>query len=320
MRHALQCGVLGLAVAGVVAAAAAVASSAAQTRPPLAVGYLTHDGEIVPVARFDGTGWLNTWPEPIANDAPLPVSEVSGIPRGWLAQPVPLTWSVWTRAVRKPRTVTVTGVGRDGSCVEAITLSTSFKPEPRSEGLAFSRPTIAEEIVEAADGAPEREVLRGEVAPRFRAAAVSQPAHTRDEAGGLGSQALARGRTDTFATEDVHIEAVFRDSRFPVVYIAAERRFPDLPSDTAYDALSYRGWFRRDASRPGALIPIAVTLSAFSTGEGMLPRYTPIGVLRIGGRSIWVMSEWGKESQTIVLFEVSIKGVRRLLATSISGC
>jgi hypothetical protein len=263
---------------------------------------------------------MNTWPGPVADDAPLPVSKVSEIPRGWLAQPVPLTWTAWTRADRKPRTATVTGVGRDGSCVEAITLSTSFRPEPRAEGLAFSRPTIAEEIVEAADGAPERAVLRGEVAPRFRAAAVSQPAPPRDEAAGLASKALARGRADTFATEDVHIEAVFRDSRFPVVYIAAERRFPDLPSETAYDALSYRGWFRRDASRAGALIPIDATLSAFSTAEGKLPRYTPIGIVRIGGRSIWVMSEWGKESQTVVLFDVSVKGVRRLLATSISGC
>lgn len=113
---------------------------------------------------------------------------------------------------------------------------------------------------------------------------------------------------------------MLRDARSPVLYVEAERPFPDLPSDIVNDALSYRGWFRRDASRSDLLVPIDATLSTFSTAEGNLPRYSPIGIVRTGGRSIWVMSEWGIESQTIVLFDVSVKGVRRVVAATVSGC
>jgi hypothetical protein len=84
------------------------------------------------------------------------------------------------------------------------------------------------------------------------------------------------------------------------------------------DELSYGGWFRRGPA--GALTPISASVVVFSAGEGKLPRYTPIGILRLGGRSIWAMSEWGKESQTIVLFDVSANGVRTLTSADVSGC
>jgi hypothetical protein len=51
-----------------------------------------------------------------------------------------------------------------------------------------------------------------------------------------------------------------------------------------------------------------------------LPRDTPIGILRLGAGSIWAMSEWGIESQTIVLFDISAKGVRKLTSADIRGC
>ena len=88
-------------------------------------------------------------------------------------------------------------------------------------------------------------------------------------------------------------------------FIGAHRVFGGIPSDTDYDALSYEGWFRRD--RAGALTPVIASVDPFSTAEGKLPRYTPIGILRLGMGSIWAMSEWGKESQTIVLFDISGK-------------
>jgi hypothetical protein len=81
---------------------AAAASSSSQTEAPLIVAYMTSsDGELVPVARFDGTNWRNSWPEPIHNDVPLPVRTVKEIPRAWLGQPVPLTWMVWSQATGK---------------------------------------------------------------------------------------------------------------------------------------------------------------------------------------------------------------------------
>ena len=84
------------------------------------------------------------------------------------------------------------------------------------------------------------------------------------------------------------------------------------------NALSYDGWFGRD--RAGVLIPISASVVPSSTAADKEPRYTPIGILRLGGGSIWAMSEWGKESQTIVLFDVSAKHVRKLTSAVVAGC
>jgi hypothetical protein len=106
----------------------------------------------------------------------------------------------------------------------------------------------------------------------------------------------------------------------PVFFIEASRQFSKIPSDTQNDAVSYRGWFRSAGGRGGALIPLSASVTTFSTAEGKSPRYTPIGILRLGAGAIWVMSDWGIESQTVVLFDVSAKGVRKLTSADISGC
>jgi hypothetical protein len=306
-------------IVGVLVSAAAAAALAGQVQAPLIVAYVVSDGELVPIARYDGTAWQNTWPAPIEHDTPLPVRTVDEIPTAWLGQPVPLTWTAWSQATEKQQRVTVTGVDRDGSCFQAITLATSFKPDPPSDGLAFNRPTTVDAIVDLEQSSPGRGPFRREVAPHFRTAitkaVLPQPGSEQSEP---GAKVLALARADKFADATIVVQTVFRDPRFPAFFIEAQRHFGGIATDTDYDALSYRGWFRRD--RAGALIPISASVAAFSTAEGRLPRYTPIGILRLGAGSIWAMSEWGIESQTIVLFDVSAKGVRKLTSADVSGC
>ena len=296
-------------------ASAAVGAMVSGQEQPLIVAYMTGDGELVPVARYDGTHWTNTWPEPISDDAPVPVRRVDEIPRAWLGQAVPLTWFAWSEGIGKPRRVTVTGVDRDGACVQAITLATSPRPDPPSDGLALDRPTAVDAMVAIEQGSPERDRLRRDVTPHFRTAVAKGAA---PDAGELGARAFALGRADGLAEADVVVDAAFRDPRFPIFFIEAERRFSEIPSDTDYDALSYGGWFRWDAA--GTLVPISAAVMGMSTAEGKLPRYEPIGIVRLGNRSIWALSEFGNESQTIVLFEVSAEGVRKLTSADISGC
>ena len=226
-------------------------------------------------------------------------------------------WTVWSQATRKAQRVAVTGVDREGSCVEAITLATSLRPNPPSDGLAFNRPTRVDAIV--ALEPRSRDLLRHEVASHFRAAfaGIIHPQRGTEPAA-IGAKLLAIARADTLTDDTVIVEAVFQDSRFPVMFIEAQRQFGGIPSDTDHDALSYSGWFRRDHT--GGLIPVSASLTSFSTAEGKLPRYTPIGILRLSVGSIWAMSEMGKESQDIVLFDVSDTAVRKLTSALVDGC
>lgn len=160
--------VLGALVSTVVPAALT-----AQTEGPLIVAYMDSTGELVPIARYDGARWRNTWPKPIEREAPLPVRSVAEIPEAWLGQPVPLTWTAWSMATGKQQRVRVTGVDREGACVESITLATSFKSDPRSDGLAFDRPTMVSAIVMLEKGSPEWDVLRREIVPHLTAAIAS---------------------------------------------------------------------------------------------------------------------------------------------------
>jgi hypothetical protein len=304
-------------VLGALVSPVAPAALTAQAQAPLIVAYMESNGELVPIARYDGARWRNTWPKPIERDTPLPVRSVAKIPRAWLGQPVPLTWVAWSRATGKQQRVTVTGVDREGACVESITLTTSFKPDPRSDGLAFDRPTRVSAIVTVEEGSPEWDALRREIVPHLSAAiastAVPQPGGEQH-----GARVLALARAESSPAETVVVESVFRDPRVPLYYIEAHRQFTGIPADTDEDALSYGGWFGRDGA--GALIPISASLVPVSTAADREPRYTPIGILRLGAGSIWAMSEWGKESQTIVLFDVSAKRVRKLTSTDVSGC
>jgi hypothetical protein len=307
-------------IVGVLVSAAAAVALSGQVQAPRIVAYVVSDGELVPIARHDGTAWQNTWPAPIEHDTPLPVRTVDEIPTAWLGHsPVPLIWTAWSQATAEQQRVTVTGVDRDGSCFQAISLTTSFKPDPPSEGLAFNRPTTVDAIVDLEQGSPGPGSYGRDMAPHFRTAitkaVLPQPG---SEQSSLGARVLALARVDKFFDATIVVQTVFRDPRFPVFFIEAQRHYGGIAADTDYDALSYRGWFWRD--RAGALIPISASVAAFSTAEGRLPRYTPVGILRLGADSIWAMSEWGIESQTIVLFDVSARGARTLTSALVSGC
>ncbi len=120
---------------------------------------------------------------------------------------------------------------------------------------------------------------------------------------------LARARAEESSEDTVVVGTVFKDPRFPVMFIESQHEL---------NGVSYDGWFRRD--RAGTLVPISASVIPLSIGEERLPRLTPRGILRLGVGSIWIMSEWGKESQAIVLFEIADNRVRTLTSADISGC
>jgi len=201
-------------ILGALVSAAAAAALGAQAEEPLSVAYMASDGELVPVARYDGTGWRNTWPEPIERDAPLPVRTVSEIPRAWLGQPVPLTWMAWSEATGKHQRVTVTGVDRDGACVEAITLATSFRPDPPSDGLAFDRPTTVDAILQLEQSSSEWDALGRGIAPHFQTAVATVATPRAGPEGKVEARVLVLARANK-SPLNVVVQSAFRDPRSP---------------------------------------------------------------------------------------------------------
>jgi hypothetical protein len=149
-------------LAGTLAVAAATLAAQAPPQGRLVIAYMNHDGELTPVARYDGKVWRHTWPDPIEHDAPFPVRAVGEMPRAWLDQPVPLQWTAWLQDAAKQQ-VTVTGVDRDGSCFHAITLATSLT-NASSDGLAFDRPVTVASMVEREQSSPESRSLSRDIA------------------------------------------------------------------------------------------------------------------------------------------------------------
>ena len=128
-------------------------------------------------------------------------------------------------------------------------------------------------------------------------------------------------------------------SRSPALRVLPPRRWSSNPYSGIHDSRcisSSASSVQRDSSRHRLRCPFVRRLvrkgpcrcadpdqrltRSLRDGGDKVPRYTPIGILRLGGGSIWAMSEWGKESQTIVLFDVSAKSVRKLISADLSGC
>ena len=112
--------------------------------------------------------------------------------------------------------------------------------------------------------------------------------------------------------------AVTDDRSQPAIfYIEAERRFDQISADDV-DALVFAGWFRRN--RDGGLVPVTAAVDTMSTGEDKTPHLRPVGIVRLAGRSAWVMTRSFYEASEVVLFDVSRGGIQELIHTSLGGC
>lgn len=119
---------------------------------PLILGVVDSDGKLLPVARFDGRRWRNTWTTQIERHEPLPFFSISEIPEEWLGRGVPRTWSVLEAHGRL--TIEATGVSRWDRCISPIVLQTTSRgaTNERRFKLAFDAPQAVElPTPEAAD-------------------------------------------------------------------------------------------------------------------------------------------------------------------------
>jgi hypothetical protein len=117
-----------VAFAALTAAAPLEEASYARTEgSSLNVAVVDGDGPLLPIARYTGRKWVNTWPD--LEDAEAPVPSLQRVPRSWLGKGIPLRWTVWFTTGGRAQ-IRVTGIERSGGCLAPATLTTMGLPNP----------------------------------------------------------------------------------------------------------------------------------------------------------------------------------------------
>lgn len=124
------------------------ASSSPSKTAPFTVAVVDAGGRLLPVTRFDGRRWLNTWTLQLERHEPLPVSSIDDIPTRWLGRPVPREWAMFAGA--EWHTIRTTGVGRWDRCISPVVLQTTA----RSPADGAGRFTLAFDAPQSVDTAP----------------------------------------------------------------------------------------------------------------------------------------------------------------------
>jgi hypothetical protein len=270
-----------------------------------------------PIGRFTGSAWVNTWPPP--DEPHVTVPPLDRVPLSWLGKRVPRQWTLWQNGDR--RTVTVTGTRRGdasgGGCTSpaVLTLTAPQGPPDTRDDIALAVDTAQEIVSLRALGHSDIEwaQLQPFVAEMFRA---NEQRAMRNGNRRWFVEALARAKTN-LASVPIRVEAVVRPAgtaRPPLYYVVAARR-ADTGSGTV--GVIIWGWTQRDAT--GRWSALGVTGHSFgddTPGNGL----NPLGVLRVGTRTFWVMSRTGYESLGYEIYEVTASDVVRTLAVASGEC
>jgi hypothetical protein len=270
---------------------------------------------ILPVARFTGTQWVQTWPGPVDGRTPAPA--LADIPESWLGGPVPMHWTFLSPS-GAATAVTVTGTerGRDGCETSVMLVVAGAPPAPRDPWAAG-----ATRLAVAGDLRPEwiRAVPAGDPAMPALARLVHEAHRDNDRfVGGAGISEWTAGLAALDrAGATLQVETLVQSAPGPgpvLYYFDASRGTPRGARPAFMTYVS--GWIARNAD--GTFAARGVSRGAF-IGEWRL-RLQPIAAFRTGSRVVWLSRQLGYESLTFVLDDVSDAAVPRLITALSDGC
>ncbi len=289
----------------------------------LLVGVLRSDGVIIPFAAHDGSRWDTPWP---AADTPADTTmkTLGALPKKWYAplSAVPREWYVRTRtgnfhAARVDRPVVVKSRCSElwGLAADPVKNPERIPREPNSgitakEGIALSRNVQVRAAVMVGKESGEWRSLQTAIREAFVAAEdkkghpLSREAREREE---LTIPVLYRGAEESDGSSICYFEAVRN-------YVTAGL----LPGTSPAGASILRGWLRRD--RTGVLTFIR---HDFSSGRFTAPRepaLIPLGILNLGGKTLWVVQEQEQGSESYRILEMGRSEVRVIAEMFGGGC
>ncbi len=315
-------------------AVASLLGAAPSAPPTFVVAIVRTDGRLVPFAGWNGTGWERVWPGAdeaippridVETGLPAP-AEIDAVPSVWSkrGEPVPPAWRVRPAAGGRLIRARVRGAEIVAAhCGGQVALATDL-PDPTANeeelfriglegrfGLAVDGPSAAIAIEHVSRAAPlwkeARQVVRAGFDAREKAKAE------------VSGRPLPRYQP----TPPVQLLSLRRQAGAPraPLYFEAERSYPTGPffADTTCPTRSVMsGWLVR--SDAGALTLLDPKVFVTDCDGKETNTLFPLGAVRAGTRSYWVMQEHGWEDETFVLLEVGPSHVKEVMRVEGGGC
>jgi len=279
---------------------------------------MRRDGALVPFAAFDGKRWSIDWPGPQL-DPQIPIN-LASVPKGWWGPTRPLAeWQLWLPQ-GEPRTVRVTQPDWvPAHCVRQVVLRTNYQsdapvpplaeqPYPK-DGLAISPPQKVERVERVPVGSAEAGELQGMVAEEFNRA--------ERETALRFSHPVKESAREQVA---VQLEAIYAFGDAPrAYYVEAARGYRTASGDQSDCAISFgTGWFARDEARKLRKLDMAVDILRCNRyGAAYM---LPLGVLRVGDRTFWLVQYSGWDHERYVVAEIKKDRVDAPVIKGGGGC
>lgn len=328
---ARQPAVVGSVLGALVCVALAVVAATAQSSFILGVfvGVDEHGGQLLPVARFDGRVWTNSWPSP--DSEAVAINRLDQIPRAWLGSRPPRVWTTWKAGGRTSQ-VRISGVSRIGGtgelsgCTAAVVLNTPYGGVIPEEGtLAFDNLQRVEAVVDVTIPSDEARRTMGRLSELFTAA--EEATLRREEwqfslsSDGPRHPLSLPARDRASAT--IVLLKLYRAQKAapgaPSIYLVeALKGFPwEASTLGGGDRLFFSGWIAVDGDRMKA---IEVSAGVDFSNDGHATRVRPLGILSVAGRTVWVVDLAQYESGLVQVLDVSAAEIRVLASAQLGGC
>jgi hypothetical protein len=310
---------------GVAAMLATLLASAADAQPPrFSVAIVRTDGRLVPFAAWNGAAWERAWPEIFA----VPITQTA-LDEAWSrrGKDVPRLWRVLPSSGGGPVPARARGVEIvEAHCETQVALKADF-PDPMRRDPELE--TVEGRFGIAVDGAaaPVRALQR-----LRRSHALWSKAQQAVRAGfDAREKAAAQARNHALPRDEptprVQLRELYREAGSPgsPLYFVAERTYATGPF-VAEVPCPWRtvmsGWLAPAGGGGLALLDPRVFVTSCGHGKdaGKFAPLYPLGALRVGRRSFWVVQEHGWEDETYVILEVGPAEVRRAFAVAGGGC
>ena len=292
--------------------------------PPVTIGVLL-GASTQPVARFNGRGWVNTWPDPV--DTVEPTLTLDRVPREWLDGPVPPRWvGHLVNGTAVPFTATEVGGGGSGDSGCTGPMGIRFKEQlPRVPGLfdslhvgiATDRAWRTEAVTPVARSHAafrRAETIARELFAAADRGMITFHSYDDDSAGLL--------RTRRFRETPVVVDALFASGRGerPTYYFEASRWLSDGLR------VFITGWIAPNSGPLGAIVDSAGVSAGISPKPTNIEEWlyvahlVPLGVVWMSDRPVWVMEIPLGEATAYGLYQVWRGTISPVMRTDGGGC